>query len=398
MFLLTALLGAAAAIHFAAAPAHLAEWQPLGVAFLIGAWAQAALAIWVARTPSRNALVATAAVSGACILTWSVTRSVGLPFGPDAGHAEAVGTADLICTALEVVALVLAVAAIPLRPLVTRLGAGALPALAVVGLATVAVAAPSEHAHTETAVHVHAAGDATELASASTATTGSHDHGTAVATASASTDTTVHDHSAGATAPLAPGATTVTTVHQHDTGATIAVTTPSTVTSSITVPAAHDHMNMGPCSPTPTEQAGADKLLADTLAGLKQWPDLAAAQAAGYLAVTPLGRPLVHYVNPRFLNDGHLVDPARPESLLVAGTTVVGAMYLADSPGQDVPAPGGCLTPWHDHTNLCFAGGKVAGVTASDGTCPAGETNRATAPMLHVWAIPRPNGPFSTIG
>lgn len=161
MLLLTSLLGAAAAIHFANAPAHFHEWAPLGTAFLLVGWAQAALAVWVSRTPSRKALLSAAAVSGASVATWAMSRTVGLPFGPDAGVAEAVGTADLVCVALEGLTLVLAVAAIPLRPIVVKLASSVFPALAVVGVASLALAAPSthEHTHDEAEVHEHTASD-----------------------------------------------------------------------------------------------------------------------------------------------------------------------------------------------------------------------------------------------
>ena len=35
------------------------------------------------------------------------------------------------------------------------------------------------------------------------------------------------------------------------------------------------------------------------------------------------------------------------------GPVLVAAMYLMPSVGQNGPMPGGCLTQWHAHTNLC---------------------------------------------
>ena len=58
--------------------------------------------------------------------------------------------------------------------------------------------------------------------------------------------------------------------------------------------------------------------------------------------------------------------------------------------------PGGCLTQWHAHTNLCTGGpsGTISGFT-SDGACPAGENRLLTPEMMHVWQVPVPGGPLA---
>jgi hypothetical protein len=101
--------------------------------------------------------------------------------------------------------------------------------------------------------------------------------------------------------------------------------------------------------------------------------------------------------------DGHVLDPDRPESLVygfdAAGRAyLLGAMFLDDSRSASPPQPGGCLTTWHTHTNLCLAPGKgMVGVVGPDGTCPPGSANTETAAMLHVWAMDLPTGPFSEL-
>ena len=56
--------------------------------------------------------------------------------------------------------------------------------------------------------------------------------------------------------------------------------------------------------------------------------------------------------------------------------------------------PGGCLTQWHVHTNLCLSNGRVTGeVSAASPGCPAGSVNHVTQPMIHVWFVPIPGGP-----
>jgi len=69
----------------------------------------------------------------------------------------------------------------------------------------------------------------------------------------------------------------------------------------------------------------------------------------------------VHYARPAYLRDGTVLDPAAPGSLIYAfpqqtQPVLLGAMYLMEG-DEAAPTPGGCLTPWHDHTNLCVATG-----------------------------------------
>jgi hypothetical protein len=71
---------------------------------------------------------------------------------------------------------------------------------------------------------------------------------------------------------------------------------------------------------------------------------------------------------------------------------LVAAMYIT-GPGGPTPQPGGCLTQWHVHTNLCLT--KRLGVvgTTDEGACPSGSANRVTPPMIHIWFVPVPGGP-----
>jgi hypothetical protein len=71
-------------------------------------------------------------------------------------------------------------------------------------------------------------------------------------------------------------------------------------------------------------------------------------------------------------------------------------MYIL-VPGQamtDVPDIAGELTTWHDHQNLCWEGARVVGTTDDTGSCQRG-VFRGTPPMLHVWLVPNPCGPFA---
>jgi hypothetical protein len=126
--------------------------------------------------------------------------------------------------------------------------------------------------------------------------------------------------------------------------------------------------------------------------------------AAGYTSLGDGGAPgeYTHHVNWAYVGDGLELDPSRIESIVTKmnadGTTrVVAAMYLLSwgDTLADAPPLAGELTSWHDHGNLCFAGGAFVAL-AVDGVCPAG-TLRDTPPMLHVWVEANPCGPFAVI-
>jgi hypothetical protein len=128
--LLGALAWAAGVMHAAASAEHLEEW-PLAAAFFAGLMtAQLGLGAWLWARPRRRALVAAAAGSLAIVALWAVSRTVGLPFGPEAGHPEAVGVLDAMTVADELALAGCSVAVVrgsirPLRhPLALRLALG----------------------------------------------------------------------------------------------------------------------------------------------------------------------------------------------------------------------------------------------------------------------------------
>jgi hypothetical protein len=134
----------------------------------------------------------------------------------------------------------------------------------------------------------------------------------------------------------------------------------------------------------------------------KKYQSLAAAKAAGYVPITPVGLPVVHYMNKASyratLLGGPVLDLTEPQSLVYAnapkGAVLVAAMYIT-SPGGPTPQPGGCLTQWHVHTNLCVTRslGVVGELNSGTSACPAGSQNRVTPPMIHIWYVPVPGGP-----
>lgn len=90
-------------IHYAVVPEHRAEWWMFAVFFtLLGifeiVWA---VAIWAA--PTRGLLLLGVLVNVATLILWAVTRTAGLPFGPEPGEPEAIGIADAVCVVAELV-------------------------------------------------------------------------------------------------------------------------------------------------------------------------------------------------------------------------------------------------------------------------------------------------------
>src|SRR4051812_16284553 len=94
-------LVATAAIHLAVVPEHQREWRAAAGFFVALAIVELALAAVVLVRDERALLVVGAAVSVASGVLWLVSRTVGLPFGPEAFTAEPVASLDLMSTALE---------------------------------------------------------------------------------------------------------------------------------------------------------------------------------------------------------------------------------------------------------------------------------------------------------
>jgi hypothetical protein len=157
-----------------------------------------------------------------------------------------------------------------------------------------------------------------------------------------------------------------------------------------------------PCTATPTkaQEAATVAMVNTSWNDAKKYQSLAVAKAAGYVPITPSGAPVVHYLNRAYyrqvLTGGPVLNYQDPQSLVYAntpnGAVLVAAMYITSKNGP-TPQPGGCLTQWHVHTNLCQSRfGVVVGLVTAAG-CPAGSTNKVTPPMIHVWFVPIPGGP-----
>jgi hypothetical protein len=119
--LLVAGLVGSAVVQAAVVPAQLAEWTAAGVFLIVLAAVELAAAGLVLVRPDRRVLLATATASLVPLVVWLCSRTIGLPFGPEAGAAQPVGLADGVAGVLELGTLLAAVVMVRGRTLPGRL-------------------------------------------------------------------------------------------------------------------------------------------------------------------------------------------------------------------------------------------------------------------------------------
>lgn len=173
----------------------------------------------------------------------------------------------------------------------------------------------------------------------------------------------------------------------------------SLLTSVSTTTDAGHQMQTPSCTavPTASQLEYAVRLVQQTSADVSPYADLAAARAAGYIPVTSLAYPVVHYVKVTYLQNQYVLDPNHVDSLVYAttpyGPVLAAAMYLMPTVNEPGPMPAGCMIQWHAHTNLCTSTTThlIVGFTP----CPAGTVHSQTPFMAHVWQVPVPGGPLT---
>ncbi len=89
-------------IHLAFAREHLHEFVPFGLFFLVAGFFQIVWAAMVFSPRSRGFFALGLVVNALTVLLWAITRTVGLPIGPEHWSAEMAGPPDITATALEV--------------------------------------------------------------------------------------------------------------------------------------------------------------------------------------------------------------------------------------------------------------------------------------------------------
>ena len=142
----------AAAIHLAMVPAHMGAWAFEGWAFIGAAWAQLLVAVLAVARPKRWLWSFAIVTNIAFVAAWAVTRTSGIPFGPERDLVEKVTVVDGACVAFELALIVgaLGMLALPLawRSSRSRLLAPVLPVV-VLAATSFAIASPTarNHAH-----------------------------------------------------------------------------------------------------------------------------------------------------------------------------------------------------------------------------------------------------------
>jgi hypothetical protein len=104
--LIAFLSGVSTWVHAAAIRPHLEEYRPFGLFFIVITVLQVAWTLAIVVRPSRRLYVVGAIRNAAIVVLWLVSRTTGLPIGPEPWAAEAIGRADLLATGCELVAAV----------------------------------------------------------------------------------------------------------------------------------------------------------------------------------------------------------------------------------------------------------------------------------------------------
>ncbi len=359
---MASLSAAAAVIHFVMVPSHMAEFATEGIAFAVAGWLQLLVAFYLWTQPTRAVLVFAALSNLAFIVAWAVSRTAGLPVGPNAGIAEEASLVDVTTVALEAALIVLAIA-VALRPRLAEIslppGLGVALPLAVVVITSAVLASPEARSH----------GHGEEAAAA----------GGAMIAADG------HAHGGGGEAAAA--------AEVSDRGL------------SLLTNGHHSEIVNQPMSPaTRTELK---RQLAITQRVAQRYPTVAAAEAAGYTRAGPYSPGLgTHYTiqSPAALNfDGVMTDEElrTPLSIIYEGSApdseVAGFMYYATTS----TAPEGFAGDndvWHYHESICIkmaAGGGIdapfgADLPVTEAQCGAvgGFMIDSTQYMVHVWSVP----------
>ena len=152
--------------------------------------------------------------------------------------------------------------------------------------------------------------------------------------------------------------------------------------------------------PTQEQWTAANDLYRETKAAIEPYQDWHVAWNAGYRPGGSQTLPSTHWMNQRYVDAGYVMDPHHPQGLVYANTkhgpVLLGAMFQMHKLGQFGPDPGGPVTAWHEHENICFTPfGFEFSLMTPTSTCPLGAIDISAPAMLHVWVVDNPSGPFA---
>jgi hypothetical protein len=354
----------AGVIHATAAGLH-AEHRQAAVAFALLAAFQVVWGVLALVRVPRLVIALGTLGNGVALGGWLMTRISGIGFIDGLEAVERAGFADSAAAALAAVMVLAAVAhlAAPSRLRLPAL-ARPVPAAAVTAaLVLVAMVAATGDTHAHGDDHVTTAAGETD-----------HDHGDSAG-----------DSAAG---------------QGHDPGAAPVGAVPYDGTLPVDL--------SGVPGVTPDQEAEAEALVTANIQELPRFAEPDAAYAAGYRSVDDSGTGVEHFINWSLIDDGRNLDARYPESLVYkvepdGGRTLEAAMYVLEPPAtlDTVPPLGGPLVQYHVHNDLCWTGEDGAyTVFAADqlpAPCPAGSHRRLLEPMLHVWIVGNPCGPFAAL-
>jgi hypothetical protein len=151
---------------------------------------------------------------------------------------------------------------------------------------------------------------------------------------------------------------------------------------------------------TQAQWEAANQLYRETKKAIEPYTDWRKAWAAGYRPGGSQSQPSTHWMNQRYVDAGYVMDPLHAQGLVYANTkrgpVLLGAMFQMKRIGEFGPDPGGPVTAWHQHENICFSPfGFEFSLLTPTATCPLGAISISAPPMLHVWIVDNPGGPFA---
>ena len=393
-------------IHFAYAPVHLDEKLSHGLFFLVTGWLQLMLAVvLVTRVRPRELWLAAAAlVNLGIVAVWVVSRTAGVP----GSEAESVGFPDVTATVLEAVAVLAACAVLSGmladRALRGPVGTGFMGVSTIATVALVSMAVSPSFA----GEHSHGAGGA-----------GGHSHAAGAASpeewsqirykalAGYATPEQIDEFEAAEAEYLGDQirarSDLLRTLPDDEVDARVTAYTDWAIANTMDLldgaqtngAGMHSHgaTTWQPIT-DPDDQLALQRQLEEAGAVVEKFPNVAAAEAAGYRQISPYVPGIgAHWINGNFDDK---FEAGKPEMLLFNGTEpdseLVGLSYATVSPEP----PEGFVGPndtWHAHPGLCMLGGLVVGI---DGTpkelCESigGEiaAGLANLHMAHYWPVP----------
>lgn len=385
----------AAVVHFSVMAGHYTVAWAHGTFFAVAGWTQVALAVALVRSRRRWVLGATALLNLAIIGVWVMSRTVGVPIGPDAWTPEKIEFADTLSTILEGVLVVGALAALSARverrPLSSEVGISGTVALgAAIALLSTLAFTP---ALAGTAGHTHGHAGATTLAAAGAGGAGHvHDHSSGGAAGG-------HDHGVvGSPGLVKTAAGTIVTGALTGQSPCEKSGPPASVGQVGQDAEGHNHRG-----PILQQSLAHDQFVqlqaqqAQARAVTLRYPTVADAEKAGYTRSTPYVPCIgAHYTNPILAVQ---FNPAAPSELLFDGTRpdskIVGLSYLVWHPGGPPEGFAGPNDHWHQHNingGLCFKGAVVIGAeSTSAAECRARGGVKSELKdiwMLHDWVVP----------